>query len=95
MALSNAQKITLSRTIGRACDTFESGLYAPYGYSPDAAATAITAALADINANSSDTPKGSDLKSDLLRVAALVNAPHIQAHGTQATTWASDASALL
>jgi hypothetical protein len=95
MALSNATKITLSRTIGRAADAFETGQYAPYGFTPDAAANAITAALASINANSTDTPKGADLKAALLRVAALANAPHIQSHANEAATWASAAAALL
>ena len=95
MALSNAQLIVLSRSLGRACDAFESGLYAPYGYTADTAASTITAALADIDANSSDTPKGASVKADLLRVADLANAQHIQAHANEAGTWATAAAPLL
>lgn len=95
MALSNAQKIVHSRTLAAACTIFETGLIAPTGPTKDGAAAAITAALADILANSSDTPKGADLKAALLRVAALTTAPHIQAHANEAATWATDAAALL
>jgi len=65
------------------------------GRTPDQAATTITAALADISANSSDSPKGADLKGTLLRVANLANAAHVESHRGQAATWATDANALL
>ena len=95
MALSSAQKFVLARTLAASCTVFESGLIAPAGLTPDAAANAIASALTSINANSADTPKGKDFRATLLRVEALTTAPHIEAHANEAATWVTSAAALL
>lgn len=81
--------------MNRACDAFETGQFAAYGYTPASAAAAIVTVLAEIAASSTDTPQGLHLRATLLRVAALPTAPHIEAYKSAASTWVSSANALL
>ncbi len=97
MALTDAQKIVHARNLAAACQVFETNRYFPGGLLPDGAARTITAALDDITANSTDVPKGKDLRADLLRVAALANLNPNQMTGYsgETTAWAASVAGVL